>query len=283
VVIDLNHSPAGEVLPGLLNDLGCEVIELNSHLVESRTGSTPEQAARAMDQLSRIVVTLGAVAGFWLGPSGERVRMIDETGAHVTDLDALSVLAALVCKAERKGCLVLPAAAPLGVEEVAAEAGLTVKRTKSDGRSLVEAAKERQVQLAAGMDGRFAFPPFQPNFDALFTVAKTLELVVRTGLGLGAVRRGLPTRTFRHVQIPCSWELKGGIMRKMSEDSVDLEASFIDGVKVQIDGGWALVLPDQHRPAVHVFAESAEAPRAEALLEAYRRKVEEWKQELIKG
>jgi len=72
-------------------------------------------------------------------------------------------------------------------------------------------------------------------------------------------------------------------MRKMSEDSVDLEASFIDGVKVELAGGWAMVLPDQHRPLVHVFAEAAEGPRADALAETYRRKVEEWKQELLKG
>ena len=72
-------------------------------------------------------------------------------------------------------------------------------------------------------------------------------------------------------------------MRKMSEDSVALEASFIDGVKVQLPGGWALVLPDQHKPVVHVVAESADAGRADELLETYRGKVEEWKKELLKG
>jgi mannose-1-phosphate guanylyltransferase/phosphomannomutase len=72
-------------------------------------------------------------------------------------------------------------------------------------------------------------------------------------------------------------------MRKMSEDSVELEASFIDGVKVELPGGWALVLPDQHRPVVHVVAEATHAARADELLETYRHKVEEWKKELLKG
>jgi mannose-1-phosphate guanylyltransferase/phosphomannomutase len=283
VVVDLNHSPAGELLPGLLNDLGCEVIELNSHLQESRSGTSPEQAERALEQLSRIVVTLGATAGFWLGPSGERLQLIDETGEVLTDIEALATLATLVCQAERSGSLVLPVPAPLAIEELAVAAGLTVKRTKTDGRSLVEGAKERNVQLAAALDGRFAFPAFQPNFDALFAVGKTIELLVRTGKSLGEVRRNTPTRAYRHLQLPCSWELKGGIMRKMSEDSVELEASFIDGVKVQLPGGWALVLPDQHRPVVHVVAESSNAARADELLETYRRKVEEWKKELLKG
>jgi mannose-1-phosphate guanylyltransferase/phosphomannomutase len=281
VVIDLNHSPAGHLLPDLLTELGCEVIELNSHVHENGSGSTPEQDSRSMEQLSRIVETLGATAGFWLGPSGERVKLIDETGEVLSNTEALVVLTALVCRGERRGSLVLPVPAPLAVEELAQEFGLTVQRTKTDGRSLVEAAQNRQVQLAGAMDGRFAFPSFQSNFDALFTVAKTLELLARTGETLGSIRKSLPRRAYRHLQIPCSWELKGGIMRKMSEDSVDLEASFIDGVKVQIDGDWVLLLPDQHRPIAHIVAESGDANRVDRLLEIYRDKVEGWKQELL--
>ena len=72
-------------------------------------------------------------------------------------------------------------------------------------------------------------------------------------------------------------------MRKMSEDSVDREASFIDGVKVQMGDDWALVLPDQHRPLVHIVAEAADARRADHLLETYRGKVEAWKKELLKA
>jgi mannose-1-phosphate guanylyltransferase / phosphomannomutase len=280
VVIDLNHSPAGDLLPGLLNQLGCEVIELNSHLLESKSGSNPEQVRRAMDQLSRIVATLGATAGFWLGPSGERMKLIDETGTVLTDLEALTTLTSLVCRGGVQGSLAIPVAAPMTVEDLATGAGMTVKRTKSDGRSLVEAGRETQVQFTAAMDGRFAFPHFQANFDALFTVGKVLELIARSGCSLGQLRRELPRRAYRSLQLPCSWDYKGGIMRRMSEDSVDLEASFIDGVKVDLGDAWALVLPDQHRPLVHIVTEAFEENRAEELLETYRRKVESWKLEL---
>lgn len=280
VVVDLNHSSAGEVLPALLNELGCEVIELNSQVTENCTGKGPEQDAKAMDQLSRIVVTLGAKAGFWMGPSGERLRLVDECGQAFSNIEALTTLAALVCKAEREGSLVVPVSAPSAIEQLAAEAGMQVKRTKTDPRSIIESAKERQVRFAASMDGRFAFPSFQYNFDALHTVAKILELLVRTGLTLGQTRQMLPRRFYEHVEVSCSQEFKGGIMRKMSEDSVDLEASFIDGVRIQINQDWALVLPDQYRPVTHIIAESAELSTARRLVESYRLKVERWKQEL---
>jgi mannose-1-phosphate guanylyltransferase/phosphomannomutase len=280
VVIDLNHSPAGAVLPALLSELGCEVIELNAHMVEAYTGKTADQTEYAIGQLSRIVVTLEAAAGFWLGPSGERIRIVDETGFILSELDALMTLVALSCRAKKQGILVVPVAAPSAVELAAKSEGLKVKRVKEDGRALVEAAKEKQVRMAATLDGRIAYPVFQPNFDALFTVAKTLEMLARTGLKLGQLRSELIRRTYRRAQLPCSFELKGGIMRKMSEDSVDLEVSFIDGVKVHFGDDWVLVLPDQYRSLVHVVAEANDAERATQLLEEYCHKVKLWQQEL---
>ncbi|MEJ2200754.1 MAG: mannose-1-phosphate guanyltransferase, partial [Desulfuromonadaceae bacterium] len=280
VVVDLNHSPAGRMLPLLLTELGCEVIELNSQVSETRGVPTPEQDAKAMDQLSRIVVTLGAKAGFWMGPSGERSRLVDETGVLLSDMEALTVLTALVCRAEHRDAVVVPISAPSLIEHLAAENGMLVKRVKNDPRTLVEAAKDRRVQFAASMDGRFAFPSFQHNFDALFTVAKTLELLVRTGLSLGQVRQGLPKLFYEHIEIPCSLEYKGGIMRKMSEDSVDLEASFIDGVRIQLNNAWVLVLPDQYRPVAHIITEAADGKRAKELAATYRGKVEQWLKEL---
>ncbi|HKI51557.1 MAG TPA: mannose-1-phosphate guanyltransferase [Geothermobacteraceae bacterium] len=280
VVVDLNHSPAGDLLPQLLNELGCEVIELNSHVEESKLGSSPEQIEKTMDQLSRIVVTLSAAAGFWLGPSGEKLTIIDETGQVLDPIESLSVLAALVSRAEGKGILAVPVSAPQAIEDLARELGLTVRRTKSDGRSLVEAARERQVKFAGSLDGRFVFADFQANFDALFCVAKTLELLTRTRLRLSELRQASRRHTYRHQETPCSFEFKGGVMRRMSEDSVDQEASFIDGVKVQFPDGWVLVLPDQYRPVAHIIAEAMDAQRADTLCTNYRAKVETWIDEL---
>ncbi|OEU52085.1 MAG: phosphoglucomutase [Desulfuromonadales bacterium C00003096] len=281
VVLDLNHSPAGELLPRLLTQLGCQIIELNSNVDESVTGSSPEDIEQALDQLSRIVTCLGATVGCWICPSGEQLRVVDETGTILSEIDLLNCVTSLVCRAEHNGVLVMPVAAPETVEQLASDWGMTVKRTKNNARSLVEAGSERQVQLVAAMDGRLAFPPFQPHFDGLFSIAKILELLARTEQTLGGIRQTLPIRSYRQTQVPCSWELKGGLMRKMSEHSVDLEASFLDGVKVRIDDDWVLVLPDQHRPIMHIIAESAVANRADTLLETYCQRIEEWKQELL--
>jgi mannose-1-phosphate guanylyltransferase/phosphomannomutase len=280
VVLDLNHSPAADLLPDLLTDMGFEVTELNSHVHEKPVDSSASGAASALDRLSRIVKTLDADAGFWIGPSGEKVRLVSGSGRIFSSREALCTLSALVCETEQEGSVIVPVAAPQAIEELAQAKGLTVQRTRSDGYSLVEAARDRHVRFVASLDDRFGFPEFQPHFDGLFTAAKTMELSVRAGISLDQAFAKVPGHIYYHLQLPCPWESKGGLMRRMSEDAVDQQASFTDGVRIDTDQGWVLVLPDQHRPVAHIFIESAEEKVANHLRDQYLDKVSGWLKEM---
>ena len=283
VVLDLNHSPAADILPDLLSDLGFEVTELNSHVHEKSIDFTADELESALDRLSRIVKTLEADAGFWIGPSGEKIRMVSGSGRVFSSREALSILTVLVCEAESEGSLVVPVAAPQSVDDLARSKGLTVQRTRSDGHSLVEAANNRRVRLVASMDDRFGFPVFQPHFDGLFSAAKIMELGARAGLSLDEALAKLPGHTYHHLQLPCPWESKGGLMRRMSEDAVDQQASFTDGVRIDTERGWVLVLPDQHRSVVHIYVEAIDNADADALRDQYHAKVSGWLAELSAG
>ncbi len=277
IVIDLNHSPAADLLPGLLNELGCEVVEINSHVEESKAGTTPEQQALFLEQLSRIVVILEATAGVWLGPSGEKLTIVDDRGEVLSDLESLVALAALSCADNESGRLVVPVSAPSIIDELAARAGLVVERNRVDGRALVEAASAEGTVMAGTLDGRFAFPALHSNFDGLFTVARMLEMLCRTGSSLHDLKQLAGHRCYLHRELPCSAEYKGGIMRWMSEAAACMEASFIDGVRITHDDAWVLVLPDQFRPVVHLITEAEDTATAGELLERYREKILTWK------
>lgn len=278
VVIDLNHSPAAELLPPLLLELGCEVIELNGHVDERSATLEPEQSRHALVQLGRIVVTLEADLGVWLGPSGERLTLVDDSGEPLDDLEALDLFVALSGRDHPSaGQLVVPVATPSTVDELASRCGWQVHRTRHAHRNLLESAQERTTRMVATLDGRFAFPPFQPNFDALFACARLLELMALAKVRLSELREGLPKRGYIHLRLPCPWEMKGGLMRHISEEAADKEASFIDGVRIEHQDGWVLVFPDEHRPQMHVIAEALSDDEARQLAESYRDKLEAWK------
>jgi len=276
IVIDLNHSPAADLLPSLLNELGCEVIELNSHIDENRMPSILEDQPDPLEKMGRIVTALEATAGFWLGASGERAIYIDSDSTILSEIETLTLLTALVTKTHHKGTLVVPISAPHTIEEITREKRLQIIRCKGDGRSLGVAATDKDVHLVGDMEGRIAYTAFQPHFDALFAIAKTLELLARADETLVGLRKQVPQRPYRKLQLPCSWEYKGGIMRLMNEATTDLQTTFVDGVKVHFGDDWVLVVPDPYRPLVHILAEASKEKRVEELLQEYREKVEQW-------
>jgi mannose-1-phosphate guanylyltransferase/phosphomannomutase len=155
-----------------------------------------------------------------------------------------------------------------------------VTRTKSNDRAMLEAAGSSEVIMAGTTDGRFAFPVFQAAFDGMFSIGKLIELSATLGVPFSKALTDAPQRAFLQTSVPCPFEMKGGIMRKMSEDSLDKEASFIDGIKVHIGNDWVLVLPDQYSSFVHIVAEAKDDKTAAKLLDEYQKKVERWKKEL---
>lgn len=280
VVIDFNFSPASQILPRLLNELGCNVVALNAYVDEGKGGVVAKPKEGALEQLAAIVGSLKAQAGFWLDPTAESITLVDETGQRYEGARLLALVTALTLKSDQRGSLAVPVQAPSTIEQMALAKKSAVIRTKSSDRAMLEAASTSEVILAGTIDGRFAFSRFQAAFDGMFAIARLIELSVALSLPFSRVLADAPERVFLQTVTPCPFEMKGGIMRKMSEDSLDKEASFIDGIKVQFGHDWALVLPDQYSSFVHIFAEAKDEKTAGKLLQEYQKKVERWKKEL---
>ena len=280
VVVDFSFSPASQTLPQLLNELGFSVIALNAYVDEGR-GVQVKEKEHALNQLSAIVSSLGAQAGFWLDPFAEGITLVDETGRIYSGVELLSLVVALLMQSGQKGSIAVPVQAPSTIEQMAELKRCQVTRTKSSDRAMLEAASSSETVLTGTTDGRFAFTRFQAAFDGMFTIAKLMELVTLCGIPLSQGLSTVPVRAFLQTTVPCPWEMKGGIMRKMSEDSLEKDATFIDGIKVQFGEDWALVLPDQYSPCVHIVAEAKDNKAAQKLLSEYQKKVVMWKKELV--
>ena len=184
VVIDFNHCPASNLLPALLNEMGCEVITLNAYIEEDRGTRKTREKSESLQQLSKIVTALEAQAGFWLDPTTEGIILVDETGKVCSPIELLSLMVSFMLDKAEKGVFVVPISAPSVIEQIALEKGCTVRRTKSSERSMIEASLSSEVILAGSMDGRFAFPMFQNAFDGMFAIVKTIELAAAAGISI---------------------------------------------------------------------------------------------------
>jgi len=125
-------------------------------------------------------------------------------------------------------------------------------------------------------EGCYAFPGFLHAPDAMFTVAKFLELLSKADRRVSEVLREIPAYAYEKLEIPCPVDKKGLAMRRMSEDSVDKEATFVDGVQVFLDGRSVLLLPDAHRPCLHLVVEAVDQAGVDRLVADYRDKIAGW-------
>lgn len=273
IIIDFSFGLASEYFPTILNQLGCEVISLNGYTMHhSRKANTLE----ALDLLSNMVQATGSIAAFRLDPWGQRLSIIDENGLVYKDMDSFLLLFHLFLKTAKPSTVVLPLFVPSYVETLAEEHGFKIKRTKNSVRSVGEAAGEENVSMLSYPDGRFIFTEFDNAFDGMFTLAKTLEMMATLDIKLSEIAKGIPNINFLHTTIPCPWETKGVVMRKASEEAMDKNAVFLDGVKTTSNSSWVLLFPDQYNSIIHIYAEAKTEKKAAELIKEYRKKVETW-------
>ncbi len=272
VVLDLGNGTTGEYLPHLLNTLGCQTVVLNAYPDERRLMRRMYEADHAVRQVGEIVQALGADVGFYVTPGGQNLRLVDDRGRVRADHETLLFVLRLMAATHPDGVKVfLPVSAPRALDEV--EPALRVTRGKT---ASLRTSTMHDYGLVVEADGKYAFPSFLHAPDGMFAAARILELLARSSLRASEVFDALPTYRYERREIPCPVEAKGRVMRKMSEDSVDKEASFVDGVQVRLDGGSVLLLPDPYRPVVHLVVEAPETARAVQLGQLYEDKVRSW-------
>jgi mannose-1-phosphate guanylyltransferase/phosphomannomutase len=145
-----------------------------------------------------------------------------------------------------------------------------VVRTATSPSDLMQAARERDMVLAGDGEGAFVIPDFQPAFDAMAALCKLLELLASTATPVSELVAALPAVNISQRTVPCSWALKGLVMRVLTERLVDRRVDLSDGIKVFENGSWGLVRPDPAEPLLHIVVESpdgqAESPLEQELL-----------------
>jgi mannose-1-phosphate guanylyltransferase/phosphomannomutase len=124
----------------------------------------------------------------------------------------------------------------------------------------------------------FIFPQLHPGFDAMFCIAKIIELLTLQERSLGQIRADLPRVHHRTYTVRCPWRAKGALMRHLVETCSPDELELIDGVKIfnRQHDSWVLILPDAGDPLVHIMANSSDRGWVDETLREYRMLVQDF-------
>ena len=155
------------------------------------------------------------------------------------------------------------------------QSGLGVVRTKMSGASFMAEAARPNMVFAGALEGRYIYPGFMPSPDAVLSFGKVLELLAGEKRPLSDLATAMPPVHVEHATVPCSWQVKGAVMRRMVDHLKHERLSLVDGIKISVGKeDWVQIVPDADDPVFHVFAEASSAGTARELLETFRRRLQ---------
>ncbi|BAZ40813.1 nucleotidyl transferase [Calothrix sp. NIES-4101] len=275
VVIDYVYAVSGAVLPQMLDNFGADAVVLNASLNKSTMSAMNREAL--LTQLGHVVEALKANFGVQVSANGEQLILVDESGIPIRGEMLTALMVDMMLTSNPRGTVVVPVHASSAVEQIARRHDGRVIRTKANPTALMEAChKNPNVVLGGSGDTGFIFPELHPGFDAMFCIAKLIEMLTIQERSLASVRSELPRVIHKAYTMRCPWTVKGSLMRYLVETHPAQNLELIDGVKIcqPYDDSWILMLPDASEPLVHLYINSNDREWVDDTLRDYRARVQ---------
>lgn len=270
VVWDCGNGAVGAVLPRLVAQLPGRHFLLNGEVDGRFPAHHPDPAVAAnLRELQEAVVARAADVGIAFDGDGDRIGIVDDSGAIVWS-DQLLLLLARDLLAELPGAAVVADVKSSRVlfEGVARLGGRPVM--SPSGYVLVREAMRREgAPLAGEMSGHIIFEKcWNCTDDALHVAVRTLNAISRLEAGLADFRRSLPpTCSTPEIRFPCPEQRKGIVMQELVSRlaAAGAEVSTLDGVRVSTGSGWWLLRASGTEPKLTARCEASDPEGLAAL------------------
>lgn len=276
IVVDYAFATTSQVLSEIFQALHVSTTPLGARVdptyISLEQGIFEEERRR----LAVIVQALGSDFGVRLDVGGEKIFLADDRGQLVPDAVACAAMVELALRSEPGGVVAVPVTLSSAFERIARQHRGSILRTPVDVASLMQAAHDADVLMAADGAGAFIFPDFQPVADGMMAVARLLQMLAQQKLHLSELIDSLPQFHVASTTVDCSWENKATVMRRLQQHFAQADVQVTDGIKVFLGADeWILARPDPDRAFFHVTAEAGSDERAQELAEEHAQLVTE--------
>jgi mannose-1-phosphate guanylyltransferase/phosphomannomutase len=262
------------VLPDIFQALDVSTTPLGARVDPAYISLEQEIFQDELRRLAVIVQALGSDFGVRLDVGGEKIFLADDRGQLVPDAVACAAMVELALRSKPGGVVAVPVNLSSIFERIARQHRGSVLRTPVDVASLMQAAHNADVLMAADGAGAFVFPDFQPVADGMMAVARLLQMLAQQRMRLSDLIDSLPPFHIESTTVDCSWESKATVMRRLQQHFARADVQVTDGIKVFLsDAEWVLARPDPDRAFFHVTAEASTSERASELAAGHSRLV----------
>ena len=194
IVVDCANGAASAFAPGVLRDLGADVVALH----DAPDGTNINEKCGSTDpaELARTVVEVGAGLGLALDGDADRVIAVDHTG-HIIDGDVLLALFALDLSGRGQlagNTVVVTVMTNLGFRLAMESHGIGVRETDVGDRHVLAALDADGLALGGEQSGHIIFRTRSTTGDGILTGIALADLMRRSGRSLADLAHGLVER-----------------------------------------------------------------------------------------
>ncbi len=269
IVVDCSYGPTGKITPLLINDIGVEVIALNTHYRER--SASPVPSINTIRNTADIVKASNSHVGVCFDVDGSRILVIDENGLEISFEDLLMLFITFdkrIQKSKGNTIITTPSVSPI-VRDFIEDAGFPTKKVENFPGEISRQIREERACFAAADTLKFYFSEYAPFSDGNFILLKILDIMTSQNDLLSSLTRGFPKGTKINKTIPVSQELIDNIhnrLREMVEENGYKYQDIINELKIISDDTSTIIKVALYRNAILLSAESEEKDKAQEMI-----------------
>ena len=268
VVVDAVNSVGGIVMPKLLRELGCEVVELNCEPT-GEFAHNPEPLPENLTAISEAIVREKADLGLVVDPDVDRLAFVSEDGSMFVEEYTLVAVADYVLSA-CPGDTVSNLSSSRALRDVTERRGGAYHASAVGEVNVVAKMKEVGAVIGGEGNGGVIYPELHYGRDALVGTALFLTYLARTGLTMTALRATYPAYYAAKKRIELTPAIDvDKVLQEIKARYAGERLNDIDGVKIDFAECWVHLRKSNTEPIVRVYTEAKSMAEAEALADRF--------------
>ncbi len=279
VVLDCVNGAGGVIVPGLLRELGCTVVEMNCD-ASGVFAHTPEPIPENLTDLCRRVPLEQADLGIAVDPDADRLVLINEHGEPLgEEYTIASAVSFVLGKQSRSPSskVVVNLSTTRAVDDIAKRYGAVVIRTPVGEINVATKMKEVGAVIGGEGSGGVILPEVHYGRDSLVGIGLLIQYLTEFGGTLSELKKSLPQYEIVKGKVEVSTiNADERIGRIVEHHSKNGHITTTDGVKIDFEDSWVYLRKSNTEPIVRIIAEAPTKSKASEL-------VKDFTQEILSG
>lgn len=263
VVVDAVNGAGSHVVPRLLRELGCEVVELFCE-PNGRFPRGAEPTPENLQALGEAVRAHGAAVGFALDPDADRCALVDSFGRSVGEEYTLAIATDTVLD-RLQGPVCINLSTSRMNEDVAARHGQQCFRAAVGEINVSLEMIAKGCVMGGEGNGGTILPSLHYGRDSLVAVALVLDWMARKGKRVEDWVNENPSYAMPKKKYQLGVKPVAEVLAAVAERFPDWRQDTRDGLWLGKGQAWLHVRASNTEPVIRVIAEAPDTTEAEAL------------------